>query len=108
MGQADCIGVGVDFAANQAFFTRNGGLVGAVKLGETEDASDDFYVAFALHRPGDSALLNCGAGRFIFDLETFASQAPPTATVDLSAGFSTADRRRGGWDSESDSAGEEE
>jgi hypothetical protein len=89
MRQVDCFGVGVDFAANQAFFTRNGGLVGAVKLDDTERVGDveaqQFHVAFHLRLPGQSARINCGAGRFIFDLEEFASQPPPPPKLDLSA-----------------------
>ena len=56
---------------------------------DDDDDGAPFYVAFALHRPGDSALLNCGAGRFIFDLEAFASQPAPAPTVDLSTQGST-------------------
>lgn len=87
--KADVIGVGIEFGAagnaeakdrgasggRTVFFTKNGALVGSVK-GAHRDMS---YLAFALHRFGDSASVNVGTCRFLFDIEAYSQMPPPPA-----------------------------
>jgi len=77
--RADVIGVGIDAggvtgeASRTAFFTKNGALVGSVRL-----PPEHFeYLAFALHRLGDKASLNLGTCRFLFDVEAYSQEPPP-------------------------------
>jgi len=73
--KADCIGVGIDYAEGDAgegcefpllFFTKNGELVGCMRLPSLAMQ----YLAFALHSSQDRASLNVGTIRFYFDVET--------------------------------------
>jgi len=82
--KADCMGVGIELAAwkedggsvpastDVAFFTKNGKLVDAALL----PSSRMRYLAFALHRRGDSVSINTGAYRFHFDVESYSQSEP--------------------------------
>lgn len=82
---ADVIGVGIDFAQegeeapSTAFFTKNGKFIGSVVL----PSEDMVHFAFALHRPGDTASLNVGTCRFLFDVEAYSQEPKPAGAVDL-------------------------
>uniref|UniRef100_A0A7S4SSI8 SPRY domain-containing protein n=1 Tax=Alexandrium monilatum TaxID=311494 RepID=A0A7S4SSI8_9DINO len=91
--KADVVGVGIDFgdaggsehpraegeagdATRTAFFTKNGALVGSVKVACTMR-----FLAFALHRRGDRASVNMGTCRFLFDIEAYSQEPQPASTL---------------------------
>ena len=80
----DVVGVGVERGSDgreQAFFTKNAALVGAVPLLEgPDDVVVHRFFAFALDAVGDYASVNGGSARFRFDLEAYSQQPPHPLT----------------------------
>ena len=79
--QPDVVGVGVERGSDgreQAFFTKNAALVGAVPLpdGPKNGRVVRRFFAFALDAEHDYASVNGGSARFLFDLEAYSQQPP--------------------------------
>ena len=77
----DVVGVGVERGSDgheQAFFTKNAALVGAVPLpdGPKNGRVVRRFFAFALDAEHDYASVNGGSARFYFDLEAYSQQPP--------------------------------
>ena len=83
--QPDVVGVGIERGADgyeQAFFTKNGALVGTVPLpGRYRLGFAQRFFAFALDSRGDYASVNGGSSRFLFDLEAYSQQPPHPLTL---------------------------
>ncbi len=83
--QPDVVGVGVERGSDgreQAFFTKNAALVGAVPLDGPSSSTyrPCRFFAFALDAEGDEASVNGGSARFRFDLEAYSQQPPHPLT----------------------------
>ena len=83
--QPDVVGVGVERGSDgreQAFFTKNAALVGAVPLpdGPKNGRVVHRFFAFALDAEHDYASVNGGSARFRFDLEAYSQQPPHPLT----------------------------
>ena len=81
----DVVGVGVERGSDgheQAFFTKNAALVGAVPLpdGPKNGRVVRRFFAFALDAEHDYASVNGGSARFRFDLEAYSQQPPHPLT----------------------------
>ena len=104
----DVVGVGVERGSDgreQAFFTKNAALVGAVPLLEgPDDVVVHRFFAFALDAVGDYASVNGGSARFRFDLEAY-SQQPPHPLTYPRHGRGGMSRLHDSSDSDSDAAG---
>lgn len=81
--QPDVVGVGVERGSDgreQAFFTKNAALVGAVPLPFLPGRVVHRFFAFALDAEHDYASVNGGSARFLFDLEAYSQQPPHPLT----------------------------
>ncbi|KAJ7630430.1 SPRY-domain-containing protein [Roridomyces roridus] len=71
-GTGDTIGCGIDFSTHQAFFTKNGNLIGSVfkDIGK----SIDLYPSIGLRHSGEAVRVNFGQEAFRFDIEYHVHQ----------------------------------
>ncbi|KAJ7293880.1 hypothetical protein C8J57DRAFT_40287 [Mycena rebaudengoi] len=71
-GTGDTIGCGIDFSTYQAFFTKNGTLIGSVfkDIGK----SSDLYPSIGLRHSGEAVRANFGQEPFKFDIEYHVQQ----------------------------------
>ncbi|KAJ7171807.1 SPRY-domain-containing protein [Mycena crocata] len=71
-GTGDTIGCGIDFSTYQAFFTKNGTLIGSVfkDIGK----SSDLYPSIGLRHSGEAVRVNFGQDPFKFDIEYHVHQ----------------------------------
>ncbi|KAJ7139527.1 hypothetical protein C8R44DRAFT_764701 [Mycena epipterygia] len=71
-GTDDIIGCGIDFSTYQAFFTKNGTLIGSVfkDIGK----SSDLYPSIGLRHSGEAVRVNFGQDPFKFDIEYHVHQ----------------------------------
>ncbi|KAJ7480102.1 SPRY-domain-containing protein [Mycena galericulata] len=71
-GTGDTIGCGVDFSTYQAFFTKNGTLIGSVfkDIGK----SSDLYPSIGLRHSGEAVRVNFGQDPFKYDIEYHVHQ----------------------------------
>ncbi|KAJ7748469.1 SPRY-domain-containing protein [Mycena maculata] len=71
-GTGDTIGCGIDFSTYQAFFTKNGTLIGSVfkDIGKT----CDIYPSIGLRHSGEAVRVNFGQDPFKFDIEYHVHQ----------------------------------
>ncbi|KAJ6573966.1 SPRY-domain-containing protein [Mycena vulgaris] len=71
-GTGDTIGCGIDFSTYQAFFTKNGTLIGSAfkDIGK----SSDLYPSIGLRHSGEAVRVNFGQDPFKFDIEYHVHQ----------------------------------
>ncbi|KAJ6627007.1 hypothetical protein B0H10DRAFT_1997686 [Mycena sp. CBHHK59/15] len=71
-GTGDTIGCGIDFSTYQAFFTKNGTLIGSAfkDIGK----SSDLYPSIGLRHSGEAVRVNFGQEAFKFDIEYHVQQ----------------------------------
>ncbi|KAJ7151584.1 SPRY-domain-containing protein [Mycena filopes] len=71
-GTGDTIGCGIDFSTYQAFFTKNGTLIGSVfkDIGK----STDLYPSIGLRHSGEAVRVNFGQEPFKYDIEYHVHQ----------------------------------
>ncbi|KAJ7618362.1 concanavalin A-like lectin/glucanase domain-containing protein [Mycena rosella] len=71
-GTGDTVGCGVDFSTYQAFFTKNGTLIGSAfkDIGK----SSDLYPSIGLRHSGEAVRVNFGQEPFKFDIEYHVHQ----------------------------------
>ncbi|KAJ6519276.1 concanavalin A-like lectin/glucanase domain-containing protein [Mycena sanguinolenta] len=71
-GTGDTIGCGIDFSTYQAFFTKNGTLIGSAfkDIGK----STDLYPSIGLRHSGEAVRVNFGQDPFKFDIEYHVHQ----------------------------------
>ncbi|KAJ7456433.1 concanavalin A-like lectin/glucanase domain-containing protein [Mycena latifolia] len=71
-GTGDTIGCGIDFSTYQAFFTKNGTLIGSAfkDIGKT----CDLYPSIGLRHSGEAVRVNFGQDAFKFDIEYHVHQ----------------------------------
>ncbi|KAF8213685.1 hypothetical protein K438DRAFT_1707519 [Mycena galopus ATCC 62051] len=71
-GTGDTIGCGIDFSTYQAFFTKNGTLIGSAfkDIGK----STDLYPSIGLRHSGEAIRVNFGQDPFRFDIEYHVHQ----------------------------------
>ncbi|KAJ7071552.1 SPRY-domain-containing protein [Mycena amicta] len=84
----DTIGCGIDFSANQAFFTKNGAFIGLIfffasmpffyiRIGTVfKDVGKtiDLYPSIGLRHSGEAVRVNFGQDKFRFDIEFYVQQ----------------------------------
>lgn len=71
-GTGDVVGCGIDFSTYQAFFTKNGTLIGSAfkDIGKT----CDLYPSIGLRHSGEAIRVNFGQDVFRFDIEYYVHQ----------------------------------
>ncbi|KAJ7223512.1 concanavalin A-like lectin/glucanase domain-containing protein [Mycena pura] len=73
-GTGDVIGCGIDFNANQAFFTKNGTFIGTVF--KDIDKTIELYPSIGLRHSDEAVRANFGQDPFRFDIEYYVHQQP--------------------------------
>ncbi|KAJ7785713.1 concanavalin A-like lectin/glucanase domain-containing protein, partial [Mycena metata] len=71
-GTGDTIGCGIDFSTYQAFFTKNGTLIGSAF--KDVGKSTDLYPSIGLRHSGEAVRVNFGQEPFRFDIEYHVHQ----------------------------------
>ncbi|KAF7367389.1 Ran-binding protein [Mycena sanguinolenta] len=71
-GTGDTIGCGIDFSTYQAFFTKNGTLIGSAF--KDVGKSTDLYPSIGLRHSGEAVRVNFGQDPFKFDIEYHVHQ----------------------------------
>ncbi|KAJ7651980.1 concanavalin A-like lectin/glucanase domain-containing protein, partial [Mycena polygramma] len=71
-GTGDTIGCGVDFSTYEAFFTKNGTLIGSAF--KDVGKSTDLYPSIGLRHSGEAVRVNFGQDPFKFDIEYHVHQ----------------------------------
>ncbi|KAF7306438.1 Ran-binding protein [Mycena indigotica] len=82
-GTGDTIGCGIDFSANQAFFTKNGSFIGTVfkDVGKTMD----LYPSIGLRHSGEAIRVNFGQDKFHFEIDFYVQQRRTQTWSDIMA-----------------------
>ncbi|KAG0575397.1 hypothetical protein KC19_5G001400 [Ceratodon purpureus] len=62
----DTVGAGINYAAQEIFFTRNGKVLSGVY----KDVKSALYPTIGLHSPDEKVEVNFGQRKFVFDVET--------------------------------------
>ncbi|CAI9114870.1 OLC1v1015684C3 [Oldenlandia corymbosa var. corymbosa] len=76
----DTVGGGINYAAQEFFFTKNGMIVGNVQ----KDVKGPLFPTVAVHSQYEEVLVNFGQEQFAFDLKAFEAEerAKQQATID--------------------------
>ncbi|BBN00100.1 Ran-binding protein 9/10 [Marchantia polymorpha subsp. ruderalis] len=66
----DTVGAGINYAAQELFFTKNGKLVGT----HIKEGKGPLYPTIGLHSPSEKVEVNFGQKPFIFDIEAMVQE----------------------------------
>lgn len=75
-GTHDIVGAGIDYAAQEIFFTKNGASLGAAVKGVRMEnfANGELYPTIGLHSPREKVEINFGQRPFLYDVEAMARE----------------------------------